>query len=190
MKTYHTYKDDEADWPEMQSFEYRGHMGDVVDVGRDKIPEYWLDAEGIYSDLPFPKGYDIFIKRAGKRGSMLTYLQGVSRLVNIFEVPTFLTGAKTDLIHLQAQRMVKIQLNNAAWHGLVWCGIWNSDLKPDSQNDIFDYFKQRSHTMLDFSCGYLSIMERLLPDCRLIVGDVNPRCIGAAYERIKDYYEH
>ena len=117
-------------------------------------------------------------------------MKGIEALIFVLGKPTFLIGSVLDMKKMNAEHIVPVTFKTVAMpNGWGYCGIWNAErLDVVSHVDVLLHIKSLFKRVLDFSCGYLSILDVLLPDVKFLLGDINPVCIGASYQRLKGYY--
>lgn len=190
MTVYHGFKGRIEEFEPILKFQYMGHTGILHDMSDVNIPALYHKADCVYSEISWRFGYPVFMQRANANGQFSDYIDGINRLITALNKPVYLVGSVTDMKKMKADHIIPITFKTSTMpHGWGYCGIWNAnELNVKSHIEVLGHVKKTYKTVLDFSCGYLSIADILLPEVKFILGDINPVCIGASYHKLKEYY--
>lgn len=145
------------------------------DVCDDSIPEEFRLAKAIHVVIPWTAGYNKFVEHTiAKDTSFRDYLNGVRRIIDTLNVPTFILSGKQIARTLKPIRQHDVYMSGYGVRSVY--SIWNyGGLLPDSSNEIEDFVGENFDWVLDFSCGYGEIMEHCK---KAVLTDVNTGCIA------------
>lgn len=145
------------------------------DVCDDSIPEEFRLAKAIHVVIPWTAGYNKFVEHTIARNtSFRDYLNGVMRIIDTLNVPTFILSGKQIARILKPIRQHDVYMSGYGVRSIY--SVWNyGGLLPDSSNEIEDFVGENFDWVLDFSCGYGEVMEHCK---KAVLTDVNTGCIA------------
>lgn len=156
----------------------------VFDIENDKVPNEFFTADFIYLDLPYRKGYDVFNKRAEKRGKGYSYLMfKILKILNELNKSFYLIGEKNI-------SQLRVFLKHDVYYSIHKCKTYlysnDSDIKVNSTSELLNYLFEKYNVGLDFMCGYGNTGKIAIEkNKRAILTDYNEKCIGYIYENLQ-----
>lgn len=195
MKTYkkkppipfHSFWLEEEPYEPLDKVDYAGNFGFKFDLSDSSalLPSF-DKPDCLYSELSFIVGYKEFNERTKTQGDFKAYIVGMGKLIWKFNVPVYLIGHKKALESLKPDRIIPIKADLPVETFAGYLAVWrDSEINVASRTETLEYINGKHKLVYDPCCGYLSI-ARLMPNCKFIFSDVNPKCIGGALATLKE----
>jgi len=184
---FHSFWLEEEQYEPLTKAAYAGNFGFLFDLSDSSalLPSF-DKPDCLYSELSFIVGYKEFNERTKTRGSFKDYITGLGKLIWKFNVPVYFIGHKKALQSLKPDRIIQIKADLPVETFAGYLAIWRDDeINVTSRTETLLYMNEKYHLVYDPCCGYLSI-ARLMPNCKFIFSDVNPKCIGGALATLKE----
>ena len=151
----------------------------VHDISKG-LPEAMLEADVLYSEVPYQKGYSVFYGRAGGVPLMpyAEFLAAIGSEMRRFGKPAYLLGPKMSPMHLRPDghalcKCLGLEATISWWVDAPW---WEEGANT---TDIIHALTTKHTTIADPLCGY-GTTARAFAEAgkRFIVSDLNADYIG------------
>lgn len=177
---YHSaLKDGLAIAGKLDSYETDGSIVFCHDISIGMHPNYFKQADAIYSEPAWKDGYMKFLDRAGAKSGAADfqqYLSGMRRVILKLNKPAYIVLGRHMLRHLHPDHIIDIKL-----HGYkCLLGIWHTDppVGLKTNNDAVSFMADRYQKVLDFSCGYGNVARAMKTRGKhFICSDINRKCV-------------
>jgi hypothetical protein len=187
---YHSaLRDDLKIAGELDCYETGGSIVFRHDITHGMHPNYFKQADAIYSEPAWKDGYTKFLDRAGAKSGAADfrqYLSGMRQVILTLGKPTYVVLGRHMLRHLQPDHVVDIKL-----HGYkCLLGVWHAEppAGPKTNNDAVSFVADQYRKVLDFSCGYGNVARAMKEHGKqFICSDINRRCVYYVATEVMGY---
>lgn len=185
---YHSALDKELAVEGELSFYQQGKSYAFVHDMTAGTHELFHEANAIYSEPSWQKGYKIFLQRAGaEESAYIDYLRSIRSTIEELGVPAILATGKHALSILEPDWARPAQLHKFKT-GCLIAGFNISDPGSGSANDALRFLVQNYGIVADFSCGYGNLAKVAVEEGQpFIASDINPKCIYTVAVNYMDY---
>lgn len=185
--------DTSLSYEQVKRFEINGSVAFVYDIENGKLPKEYDECDVFYTEIPWDKGYEVFNKRADKKGG--SYSKFVASLTNIiqsvtYDKPLVIVAGKHLYSHIPVPSGVAYGVEFNGYPSMAYFyGIDIRDnIKVGSNEKIIEALSNEFNRVGDFCCGYGNVGKSFYKKGKsFVMSDINPRCIGYIKENIKKW---
>jgi hypothetical protein len=186
---YHSALYNPIRYKKAQSFEIGKSRAFVWDIFSE-IPK--IDADIIYLETAWYKGYDIYQKRAGNETKKTygDYLDRINEIIVLSGLPAIVITGKHAVPHFKN--------NTGLFHGNYLHDYpcvaiaYNAEIPEKVANVVsIEYLAERYNKVWDFNCGY-GLTGKIFAEAgkEFILTDINPECIGFIEAHAREWRHH
>lgn len=183
---YHSYKTSKQTKMEHHEIKQRYEKNGCIVLQHDiskGMSEDFKKCDCIYSEPAWQAGYEKFVEKSGVE--CLTYndyLRNIKETVRSLGKPAFIMMGKQMVKRLDPDFTIEIGLCEYDG-GKCFIGVYNAEIKEGyeikTNHEMMDYVVENYNNILDFSCGYGSVVKRAYESGKkFIASDICLDCIG------------